>query len=236
MHSGSPPPSRYVLAVPRHLTRGLLGCIAILLALHIGFQWARFHNDAIPWELQALFDFDQEQSVPTWFSAAMLGFAALLLAVISGAKRAARDRDTIYWTGLALAFTALSFDEVAGVHETLNSLSEITWVVPAAIAAALFAAAYVPFLGRLPKSTRIRFIVAGLLYVAGALAVEFNTLQFLTHNDKLSFAYSVLTGSEESLEMIGTVVFLDALLRLMLVQGGEERIGVRVNAAETGSA
>ena len=225
MHSG-PPRHRYAVVVPRRIIGWLVGCILLLLALHVGFQFSRYHGNTLPWELQALFDLDQEQSAPTWFSAALLGFAALLLAVIGGSKRDRSERDSSYWTALAVIFTALSFDEVAGVHETLNSLSEISWVVPAAIATAIFAAAYVPFLIRLRPSTRVRFIAGGILYVAGALAVEFNTLQFLTSNDKHTFAYSLLSGSEETLEMLGTVVFIDALLRYMREEGGDGRIDV----------
>ena len=70
------------------------------------YQWQE-----VPWPLRQLFDVDEEDAIPTWYSTSALMLAAGLLLLISRRKRADRDRWFRYWYGLTLAFVALSFDE-----------------------------------------------------------------------------------------------------------------------------
>src|SRR5439155_8140968 len=96
-------------ALPRILTL----IVFALLAIHVAFQYDRFYTHRLPWELHALFDLDEEQSVPTWYSAAAIGVAALLLAAIANGERRAGSRDWRWWAGMAWVVLYLSLDEVA---------------------------------------------------------------------------------------------------------------------------
>jgi hypothetical protein len=48
----------------------------------------------------------------------------------------------------------------------------LLWVIPYGIASAVLALLYFRFVWQLPRVTRARFIVAGLLFVGGALGFE----------------------------------------------------------------
>jgi len=80
------------------------------------------------------------------------------------------------------------------------------------LVAATFGFAYARFLFHLPAQTRRMFIVAGVLFVAGALGVEQVTEIYLKDHSTNSLGYSLLTAAEEGLEMISVVLFIHALL------------------------
>ena len=126
-----------------------------------------------------------------------------------------RDRDAHAWTLLASVTAYLSFDEVAGVHETVNSISSISWTVPFGILAIVVGIAFLPFLGRQSPGTRLGFVAAGLVYVGGAVGVEFLTRQWFDVSNKRQFTYALLTPIEEGMEMFGAVIMIHTLLRLM---------------------
>jgi hypothetical protein len=73
---------------------------------------------------------DEEDSLPTWYAASALLLTSSLLWLISRRKQTDRDSWVLHWYGLSLAFAALSMDEVAGVHETFNSLVDYSWPIP----------------------------------------------------------------------------------------------------------
>src|SRR5215510_12996437 len=54
------------------------------------------------------FNVDYEQSIPTWFSSAILLGSAGLLGIIAMAKRSSQDRYARHWLGLAIIFLYLS--------------------------------------------------------------------------------------------------------------------------------
>ena len=93
-----------------------------------------------------------------------------------------------------------------------GGLLHYRWVVAGAAFVAVFAAAAVPFLVRLPAGTRWRFVAAGVLFVAGALGFESLAARQAWAFDH-GTTYTLLTAVEEGLEMTGAAVFLVALLR-----------------------
>jgi hypothetical protein len=119
--------------------------IFVLLSVHIVLQLWHYQWHEVPWLLRQLFDVDEEDSVPTWYSASALLLASVLLLVISQRKRADRDPWVLYWYGLSLTLVAVSIDEVAGFHEILNGMIDFSWAIPGGIAAAFFGLAYLRF-------------------------------------------------------------------------------------------
>lgn len=223
------PETPYVLRFSaRSMTRGLSVGVLALLLIHIVFQYDRFYTHHLPWEIHALFDLDEEQSVPTWYSAALLGFAALLTAAVTAARRRTRDRDAAGWMLLTCVMTYLSFDEVAGVHETVNSLAPINWTVPFGILAIVIGAILLPFLKRQPARTRWEFVAAGVVYLGGAAGVELVTSQFFDESNKRQFLYALITPIEEGMEMFGAVIMIHTLLRLMERESAAAAAGVAV--------
>src|SRR5512140_1319236 len=114
--------SPYVLGIPRTLPRVLFGIMLAFVAIHLGLQFDRFHGEHVPWQIDQFFDLDEEQSAPNWFSSAVLAIGAVLMAANAAAARRRGSTDAGRWTGMTLAMLYMSFDEVAGLHETFNSI------------------------------------------------------------------------------------------------------------------
>src|SRR5690606_34326178 len=132
----------------------LLAVAAVsLLLIHVALTVMHYTHTELPWLLRQLFDVDEENNIPTWFSSFLLLLAAALLAVLACHKHAQRDRWTRYWYLLAGGFLLLSLDEMAGLHETLNSSIASSWAIYGLLVAALCAALLLRFLFHLPTPT-----------------------------------------------------------------------------------
>lgn len=222
------------------ITRILAAIVAVLLAAHLVGLYAIFVlEDDYFYGYIRLFDLDEEPNVPTFYSAASLLFAALILAAIAGSERAAGDRFARHWAGLAVLFVFLAVDEGAAIHEEVgvllaphletSGLLYYRWLIPYGAITVAVALLSIPFLRHLPAKTRILFLAAGVIYVTGALGFEAlqgrlderDTRRELAQReaglevtrDEASYAaYGVLATCEELLEMIGVVLFIHALL------------------------
>lgn len=165
-------------------------------------------------------DSGAELSVPTWFSAALLGMCGLVAWLIAGATRRSTT-DGRMWLLLSVVLTAMSLDEVAGLHERTiqplraaldtSGLLHFAWVIPGAIAAAAFAVAMFPFWRRQPRRTRLGMLVAGCLFVGGAVGLEMVSGLFMTRFGP-GPATAITSLFEEFLEMAGSTVLLGVLL------------------------
>jgi hypothetical protein len=165
--------------------------------------------DWIPW--RQLFDVDTENNLPTWFSGALLAVAAFWTWLQADAARALSDRWALHWRVLAFGFLTMSLDEVAGIHETINTVSDITWAIPGGILAMVIAMLYFPFIWNLPSKTFRGFVLAGTLYVGGAVGVEMIGAPMVED----AMPYNLVTVAEEGLEMGGVLVFISTLLTFM---------------------
>ncbi|MGB3681953.1 MAG: hypothetical protein WA990_05650 [Rubrobacteraceae bacterium] len=167
-----------------------------------------------------LFELDSDQNIPTWYSSSMLLICAGLLAIIAAAAR--RNIYRIQWIGLSLIFLYLSADEAASIHEKMSpaverlipisGFSDYAWIFLYAPLVLIFALAYLGFLRALPAETKHLFILAGSLYVAGALGMEAIDGTYASIYGSSNVVYSLLTHIEEVLEMLGVVVFFYSLL------------------------
>ncbi|MGB0333003.1 MAG: hypothetical protein ACPGPE_14430 [Planctomycetota bacterium] len=81
--------------------------------------------DGLPvdrWLNVAVFDLDEKESIGTWFSTLLL-FGAGLLTILTGRLAVADgSRWAHSWSLLGSGFMILPMDEVAGFHETINTL------------------------------------------------------------------------------------------------------------------
>ena len=80
---------------------------------------------------------------------------------------------------------------------------------------------YSRFLFKLPKATRISFIIAGLIYITGLLGIEMLGGYYYELHAGESLTYSLITTLEESLEMLGLILFIRALLDYLSVHFSE---------------
>ena len=78
----------------------------------------------IPW--RQLFDVDEENNLPTWFSGFFLGVMSFWVWIAAETKHRASDRCWMHWKALALGFFVLSIDEIAWLHESFNTVTDAT--------------------------------------------------------------------------------------------------------------
>jgi len=165
---------------------------------------------------------DGEGNIPTWYSASLLLTCSVLLAVIATAHRQHRAGNVVGWLILSLIFGFLSLDETAQLHElSIAPLQDVfhatgflhyTWIVPAGVCVVLFVLGYLKFLMQLPRRTRRLFVLAGAIFVGGAIGVEaISGKQASLHGEQNS-TYNLIITVEELFEMAGVIVFIYALL------------------------
>ncbi len=169
-----------------------------------------------------LFSVNAEETIPTWYATLLLFVAAVLLLLIAFAKRTEQDRYRWHWFGLGIVFLYLSMDEGAVIHEivadevqnTLHLTGFLTfgWQIVAAPLVILFALLYLRFLFHLPPRTRNLFILAGVVYVGGALVVDGISANQLYVEGGITIDYLAIGTIEELCEMLGIVVFIYCLL------------------------
>lgn len=173
-------------------------------------------------ELVRLFDVAKEANVTSWFSSLLLSVSALLLFLISKIKFQERDNFSWHWAFISGVFLYLSLDESAKIHETsiepvrefvhASGLFYYSWVIIAIPVIIGLALIYRKFVFSLPIRTRNQFILAAIIFLAGALGFEM--LGGLFHEVEISGVHliSFLVTLEELFENLGVVVFISALL------------------------
>lgn len=209
--------ARRILTILVIILSGLLAARAA--GLYATYALGNNHvNGLVP-----LFNFNEEQSVPTWFSAMLLAICAALLGIIAAAQRRAGGPH-LWWTTLSLVFLYLSMDEALALHERLNrpvrdllhtsGALYYAWVIPYALFALVLLAFSIKPLRSLSPDTRDRLVLAGLLFVGGAMGMEIVGSYLATHNQmRVTLLSDVVMTLEEMLELSGTIVLVYALMK-----------------------
>lgn len=207
-----------MLLASHTLRRWLLALAGVLTTLGVGAELTYYVLDARQLEpLVTFLSLSYERNLPTWYASALLLGCALVLAGIARVATLARAPGRNHWWALAVAFTYISLDESVGLHEHLGGLLSLggvlffTWVVPAAVLVVLGGLAFLPFLARLPPRRRGQFILAGVLYVGGALAMELPLGWWTEQHGNDNLVYALIDHVEEALELVGASLFLAAL-------------------------
>lgn len=77
----------------------------------------------------------------------------------------------------------------------------------------VFGLAFLGFLSHLPRDTRRRFVLAGSLYVSGALVMELPLGYWTDIAGSHNLTYALIDWVEESLEIAGLSIFAYSLVR-----------------------
>jgi hypothetical protein len=160
-----------------------------------------------------IFGLSRERNIPTLFSSVILLGSSMLLGYIAYLTRLTGGRYSLFWAILSLGFLYLSVDETAYIHETLSE-DRAGWVFVAAPFVILFFLFYIRFFLHLPRSTKLYFLSAGLLFIGGAFFLEFigSWRRSIVDENSIAQTYLVFTTVEESFEMLGIILFIYALL------------------------
>ena len=205
---------------PKHVFKLLFVLTLLLLFAHVlGMISTYYFNRDQVLGLVPLFNLNHEANIPTFYQCLAIVTCSIFLVVI--AKFHHENGDSYrQWGGLAMIFLFLSVDEFAMLHERLvfpfrnmfntTGFLYFAWVIPYAVLAAAIGLIYLKFLLRLPRRTRRFFVLAGMIYVSGALGFELLDGYFVSKEiNNISFA--IVNTIEEYLEMFGIIVFVYAL-------------------------
>jgi hypothetical protein len=172
--------------------------------------------------LMSHFDVTTESSIPTWYSSSALLVACVVLALIARAKYLEHNRWFAHWLVLCLLFLGLSIDEIAMGHEMVNTamtwvveghgLFFNPWVIPASIFVGVVGLSYLPFLLHVERRTAVLFLLAGALYVGGALGIDGLGGDLAEHFGSQSIQVNTSECIEELFELLGQLLFIYALL------------------------
>ena len=222
---------------PNTLRRWLSVITAALLAAHFITQVGIYGFGADKHWLDVL-NMDRELNLPTLFSALLMLSSALLLRRLSKAPA----RETVAeWTLLSRIFVFLALDESLQIHEILilpglrhqvHPALASTWVIPYGLIALGLLWRLRHFLRDLPATTSRRFLRAGSIYMLGSLGMEM-VGSFAVRSGSIrlhSIWYGAITGIEESLEILGLILFLQALMQELLLRSGEQTWMLRLKS------
>lgn len=161
---------------------------------------------------------DQEANIWSWYSSFLLGAigVGLLLLAIVQHDRAVRRAHII----LGVAAIVMSADETASLHEALgyvgDSVGGITshWLLLGIPLAAVAGAVALRLSRRFGTVLRNRLILAGLVYLLGAVVIEFlgGALSGPGGLPRFHPLYVFEVTLEEGLEFAGTLIALRAVI------------------------
>lgn len=207
---------------PKQVFYFLLKCISVLLLFHLAVMYLKLSEvNGVFKNVIYFFDFDWERNLPTFYSSLALLACSFLLYIISTYNSKKRI-EHLQWIGLSLIFAFLSIDEITVIHEQLwaptqklfntSGLLYYAWYIPYGALLLILIVVYAKFLLRLPKKVKYLFIVAGCVFVFGAIGIEAvsGSQDELYGQENLTFY--LLCTFEELFEMVGVAIFVYALL------------------------
>lgn len=227
---------------PKIITNIMLGIIVVLSVMHIAQLIAYFYiGDTELFDFIELVDFDYEANLPSLYSALAILFCASQLWIIGLQQNRLCTPFKNHWFGLAAIFMFLGIDEAVGFHEEVGDFIEtfelfeakgklyFAWVVPYGFLLLLFAVSYIKFVLYLPKVIKTKFIIAGLMYIGGAVGIEIISAAEADLNGTDTIKYSILYTLEELCEMFAILLFCDTLLKYIAKEIGNISIKISHN-------
>ncbi|WP_378949027.1 hypothetical protein [Paracoccus sp. R86501] len=175
---------------------------------------------------QQLLDMNGEGNLPAWFTVACWFLAGILAYFIAQVDETPHQHAA--WYGIMVLSLFFSFDEMTMFHESFgsilgSSIGKITgvgdilfykWLVYGVMFVVVAGLLFLPFLYRLPRSTRWRIIMAGTIFLIGALGIE--SLGAASQAGMIDLVqgrvWPFAIALEETLEMLGVILLIHALL------------------------
>lgn len=156
-----------------------------------------------------------EGNVPTWVATVLLFASAIVAARIAQHALAFRR----HWWGVAAVFAYASLDEAAELHEhlggtfSLGGVLYFDWIIPAAILLVALVLVFWPFVRALEPATRRRLVIAGCVYVGGAVIMELPLGWWTERAGPDTLGYALIDWIEETMELAGASLALLALVK-----------------------
>lgn len=200
------------------ILKTMLGFVLFIVLLNIAGYFLMRNNMISEAQFQMVY-LDSEKNLPTFFSSILLLTASVILFLIGW-----QGKQKVYWYLLGGIFCFLALDENISIHENLTGVTRsmlntetlgvfyFAWVIPYGIATLMLVVILYNFFRRLPKKTKVLFLISGLIFVLGAIGMEMLAGRYAEQTGFTSRTYRVLAFLEEIMEMIGGCLFIFALL------------------------
>jgi hypothetical protein len=209
--------------IPAASAARLLGAtVAMLVLANLAVIYARFGLGYENRGVIGMFDVSSKMNIPAWYSSAALLLAALLLMFIAVVKRSLWERHVFHWGVLAVICLFLSLDEAVSIREKAAEPLRMLfgtggwfyygWVIAAGVLALFVLGVFLRFLAALPREIALRFVVAGAIFVGGAIGLEMLGGYWEELHGRQNVTWALLSLIEEACEMAGVVLFIHALL------------------------
>lgn len=220
---------------PASITRLMLLIVAVLTSLSLGIRGFTFlfGENFFPGAsfLKATLSLNREHNIPAWYQSTVVATCGILLMIIADERRrSGQKKMAASWALLSVALFYVSLDEITVLHERsvepVRSLLGITggflyfaWVIPAMAIVFLFSLMLIPLLRKLPARTLKGFLLAGAVFITGAVGFEMLGAGIAVSKGQETIAYNIIQHVEEVLEMLGFVIFLRVVLEYMASHG-----------------
>lgn len=218
--------------------RWLYRAAVVLVVLNIiAIYCKHFTDHPNAWGVIPQFELDMERNIPTYFSSFILLLSSVLLFAVAELKRKQQDKHVWHWRLLSGIFLYMSMDESAGVHEMLiyplrenfqlTGIFYFSWVIVGGLLVLGLGLYYLPFLFSLSARMRNGLMLAGVVYVSGALGVELFGGYYSDAYGEDNFTYGLITTVEESLELAGVLMLMTVLYKHLVQQLASMRFILR---------
>ena len=207
------------------ITALFLKIVLLLFALHMAtlVVMMNFENKTVL-KFMSVFYFDAERNFPSTYSALAILFCAYLLWEISCLEIEKSGRKSKYWRFLSFIFLFLAFDEYTSIHENAGHILKLFtdkvfpfhgWYIPVLIVFGLIGMFFLKFFYQLPKNTKLHFFYSIVIFIVGAVVCDILSAIVLVNFEeglKKDLLIYTLVTLEELFEMIGIIIFINALL------------------------
>jgi hypothetical protein len=220
-------------------TRAFLLIAIILVLASLATQGIKyFMGHGTLMGMTRMLNLNAEVNIPTFYSVVLLLTCSGLLGLIAYLKHTQHAPYTLHWQILSAGFLLMAADEFMSFHEIFSSIThrqlhlentvwlKYSWVIPGLLLIALIGISYVRFLQHLSRTHRIRFLLAGGIYCTAIIGLETLGGRYAALHGLENFGYSLLTTLEEGMEMLGLILFINALLHYI----GEQYPHIRIRA------
>ena len=165
------------------------------------------------------FYFDSKFNFPSFYNTLLLLMATGILYHIHLVY--ARKYSTEFrWFWLSILFMLMAIEENLSVHSILGSLQPDykVWVIFIGIALVLLAAYFGRLAYILPRKIAMGCFVSGGSYIAGAIVLQFLGSHSVSNIGQWSFMHAGIATLEETLEMLGIILFIGSLLEYIKLE------------------
>lgn len=217
---------RLLVITPKKVWRIMAGIILVLLAFQVFHvvSEALGYNNKFTEYAKHFFNFHSENNFPAFISALFLMLAGVLSLIMGYSKGSGENRFNKKWKVLGYLFFFLACDEAIQIHEVISrgirsnfgeqlpDFLHYAWVIPYALLVTGAVSYFFKFVWNLSGRIRNLILLAGSVYVLGALGLEVVESYVFSQVGVDNLWYRFLVTAEESMEMLGVTLMCYALV------------------------